>query len=68
MITPSVKGSDLKRDDFYLEQFHFHWSYNDYHGSEYFIGSRRFPLEAHFVHKSKSSGQIAVLAFLFEVI
>ena len=36
-------------------------------GSEHEINDKKFPLEAHLVHVSKITRQLAVLAFLFEV-
>ena len=40
----SLKGSDLN-ETFYLKNFHFHWGYNNFQGSEHFIDSKKFPLE-----------------------
>lgn len=54
-------GSSIKLDgiEFNLKQVHFHTP------SENQIGSKSFPLEAHFVHASKD-GALAVLALMFE--
>jgi carbonic anhydrase len=60
-----------------LEQFHFHWGFNDSRGSEHSIDGKFAPLEVHFVHRqerfpslsaaaSKPFG-LAVIAFLFKV-
>jgi carbonic anhydrase len=40
----SIKGSDFDQEYDFL-QFHFHWGFNDYHGSEHYIDSDKFPLE-----------------------
>ncbi len=45
--------------DYQLLQFHFHA------GSEHTVNGRRFPLEAHLVHKSQK-GDLAVVSLLFE--
>jgi carbonic anhydrase len=54
-------GSSLitSRDEYELLQFHFHTP------SEHTVGGRSFPMEAHFVHQSKS-GNFAVVSALFE--
>lgn len=48
----------LNGEEFRLLQFHFHAP------SENMIDGKRFPAEAHFVHKNKD-GELAVLAILF---
>ena len=60
----SISGGGLT-DIFYLIQFHLHWGYNEYQGSEHTINNEKFPLEMHFVHRSSSTGQLAVIAILF---
>ncbi len=62
---PYISGSDFTTIYSFVN-FHFHWGYNQYEGSEHYINERKFPLEMHMVHQSKS-GTIAVLAFLFEI-
>lgn len=39
-----VEGSNFQ-EPFELLQFHFHWGFNDYHGSEHLIDGSKFPLE-----------------------
>ena len=39
-----VEGSDLD-EQFNLLQFHFHWGFNDFQGSEHLIDAEKFPLE-----------------------
>ena len=63
--TIGVEGSDLDRA-YDLLQFHFHWGYNDYQGSEHTIDGHKYPLEMHLVHKSKD-GRLTVLGFMFKV-
>ncbi|RNA25281.1 Carbonic anhydrase [Brachionus plicatilis] len=60
-----IDGSDFN-EIYELSQFHFHWGYNIYQGSEHQIDFEKFPLEVHLVHESKN-GQLAVLAFLFRI-
>ncbi|CAF0892793.1 unnamed protein product, partial [Brachionus calyciflorus] len=60
-----INGSDFS-EKFELIQFHFHWGYNMYQGSEHLIDFLKFPLEIHFVHQSSKTGQLAVLGFLFQ--
>ncbi len=36
----SIRGSDFDDDEFILTNFHLHWGYHDYHGSEHLIGKR----------------------------
>jgi len=50
---------------FHFVNFHLHWGQNDRHGSEHEINGREYPAEAHFVHKNRQTGQIAVFAFFF---
>ncbi|CAF0723683.1 unnamed protein product [Brachionus calyciflorus] len=61
----TIDGSDFD-ENFNLLQFHFHWGYNKYHGSEHLIDGEKFPLEMHLVHKSKN-GTFTVLGFLFTI-
>ena len=42
-----VQGSDFDTQ-FELLQFHFHWGYNNYHGSEHTVDGAKFPLEVKF--------------------
>lgn len=60
-----VEGSDFD-NQFELLQFHFHWGFNNFHGSEHYIDGTKFPLEMHLVHKSKQ-GLFTVLGFLFKL-
>ena len=39
-----VEGSDLD-EQYNLLQFHFHWGFNDFQGSEHLIDAEKFPLE-----------------------
>lgn len=64
-VQVGVEGSDLE-ETFDLLQFHFHWGYNNYHGSEHTVNGDKYPLELHLVHKSKS-GRFAVLGFFFKI-
>jgi carbonic anhydrase len=61
----SMSGGGLP-DVFYLVQFHFHWGYNAFQGSEHTINDRRYPLEVHFVHRAPFTGTLAVLGILFD--
>ncbi len=61
----SMSGGGLP-DVFYLVQFHFHWGYNAFQGSEHTINGQKFPLEIHFVHRAQFSGSLAVLGILFD--
>ena len=45
----SIKGSDFDQEYDFL-QFHFHWGFNDYHGSEHYIDSDKFPLEVFHIY------------------
>lgn len=47
--------------------FHVHWGENNQHGSEHQIDGYQYPAEAHFVHRNCTSGQLAVLAFFFQL-
>ncbi len=62
----SISGANLA-EVFYLVQFHFHWGYNAYQGSEHTIDGRKYPLEIHFVHQAHFSGAFAVLSILFDL-
>ncbi|MGK7912306.1 MAG: carbonic anhydrase [Synechococcus sp.] len=44
-----------------LLQFHFH------NPSEHTVNSRRYPMEAHFVHQNADTGELAVVAILFAI-
>ncbi|RNA40423.1 carbonic anhydrase 7, partial [Brachionus plicatilis] len=61
----SINGSDFNKK-FNLLQFHFHWGYNNFQGSEHQIDGEKFPLEMHLVHKS-TDGNYTVLGFLFKL-
>ena len=43
-VTAGVLGSDLT-EKFTILQFHFHWGFNDYQGSEHQIDAKKYPLE-----------------------
>jgi carbonic anhydrase len=62
----SMSGGGLP-DTFYLAQFHFHWGYNAFQGSEHTINGRKYPLEIHFVHRAPFTGAYAVLGILFDL-
>ncbi|CAF0831407.1 unnamed protein product [Rotaria sp. Silwood1] len=62
----SISGANLP-ESFSLVQFHFHWGYNAYQGSEHTIDGIKYPLEIHFVHQAHFSGALAVLGILFEL-
>jgi carbonic anhydrase len=62
----SISGANLP-EVFYLVQFHFHWGYNAYQGSEHTIDGVKYPLEIHFVHQAHFSGALAVLSILFDL-
>ena len=61
----SISGGGLP-DVFYLVQFHLHWGYNAFQGSEHTINGRRYPLEIHFVHRAPFTGALAVMGILFD--
>ena len=61
----SMSGGGLP-DVFYLIQFHFHWGYNAFQGSEHTINGMKYPLEVHFVHRAQFSNTLAVLGVLFD--
>jgi carbonic anhydrase len=42
---PFISGSDFKGQVYYLKQFHFHWGYNIWQGSEHYINNEKFPAE-----------------------
>lgn len=60
-----VSGSNFN-NSFILQQFHLHWGYNNYQGSEHQVDGEKFPLEIHLVHKS-NDGILTVIGFLFKV-
>ncbi|RNA33998.1 carbonic anhydrase 4-like [Brachionus plicatilis] len=62
---PFIRGSDFT-ERYNLLNFHFHWGFNIYQGSEHLLNGNKFPLEVHLVHQSPS-GKIAVLGFFFEI-
>jgi carbonic anhydrase len=66
LVRLSMNGSNLP-EVFYLVQFHFHWGYHGYQGSEHTIDGHKFPLEIHFVHQAHSSDDLAVLSILFNL-
>lgn len=59
-------GSDFQGEYFYLQQFHFHWGWNDYQGSEHQINYVKYAAEVHLVTQSLS-GNFAVFGFLFKL-
>jgi len=61
----SMSGGGLP-DVFYLVQFHFHWGYNAFQGSEHTINGQKYPLEIHFVHQAPRTRTLAVLGVLFD--
>lgn len=42
----SINGSNFGKQ-FDLLQFHFHWGYNNFQGSEHQINGEKFPLEVY---------------------
>lgn len=60
----SMSGGGLPTEH-YLIQFHFHWGYNAFQGSEHTINGQKFPLEVHFVHRAPYTNALAVLGVLF---
>lgn len=62
----SISGASLP-ESFYLTQFHFHWGYNAYQGSEHTIDGIKYPLEMHLVHEAYFSKALAVLSILFRL-
>ncbi len=62
----SISGANLL-EVFYLIQFHFHWGYNAYQGSEHTIDGVKYPLEMHFVHEAHFSRALAVVSILFHL-
>jgi carbonic anhydrase len=62
----SMSGANLP-EVFYLVQFHFHWGYNAYQGSEHTIDGIKYPLEIHFLHQAHFSTALAVLSVLFDL-
>ncbi|CAF0892812.1 unnamed protein product [Brachionus calyciflorus] len=66
-LTPYITGSDFDPNvKYYLKQFHFHWGFNIYQGSEHHVNDQKFPLEVHLVHVSNTS-ETTVIAFLFQI-
>ena len=61
----SMSGGGLP-EAFFLLQFHMHWGYNPFQGSEHTIDGRKYPLEVHFVHRAPVTNVLAVLGILFE--
>lgn len=43
-MIPYITGSDFS-GTYNLSQFHFHWGFNFFQGSEHLIDSQKFPLE-----------------------
>ena len=66
MVLLSLSGGGLS-GTYYLLQFHLHWGMNPYQGSEHTINDQKFPLEAHFVHRSPMTGALAVLGIIFDL-
>ena len=62
---PSINGSNYGKT-FSLLQWHFHWGYNNYQGSEHLIDNLKYPLELHLVHKA-ADNTLAVVGFMFQV-
>ena len=62
----TISGANLP-ETFYLVQFHFHWGYNSFQGSEHTIDERKYPLEVQFVHRAPTSGAFAVISVLFHL-
>ncbi len=60
-VSPSVAGITQTKDDkFELLQFHFHWGFNNYQGSEHQIDYEKYPLEVremYFLDKYKFSAE-----------
>ncbi|CAF1185550.1 unnamed protein product [Adineta steineri] len=61
----SMSGGGLP-DVFHLVQFHLHWGYNAFQGSEHTINGHKYPLEIHFVHRAQFTGTLAVLGIIFD--
>ena len=61
----SMSGGGLP-EIFYLVQFHLHWGFNPFQGSEHTIDGRKYPLEVHFVHRAPATNTLAVLGILFD--
>jgi carbonic anhydrase len=61
----SMSGGGLT-DVFFLVQFHLHWGYNAFQGSEHTINGLNFPLDIHLVHRAPFTGTLAVLGILFD--
>ncbi|UJR35155.1 hypothetical protein I4U23_027924 [Adineta vaga] len=61
----SMSGGGLP-SDYYLVQFHLHWGYNAFQGSEHTIDGQKFPIEIHFVHRAAFTNSYAVFSILFE--
>ncbi|CAF0736229.1 unnamed protein product, partial [Brachionus calyciflorus] len=64
-VIPSINGSNY-RETFNLIQFHFHWGFNPYQGSEHRLNGSKYPLEIHLVHQSES-GNLAVIGFFYKL-
>ncbi|RNA10052.1 carbonic anhydrase 4-like [Brachionus plicatilis] len=64
-LTPYITGSDFG-DKYYLNQFHFHWGFNIFQGSEHLLDYQKFPLEVHLVHINENNEK-AVISFLFQI-
>lgn len=55
-VTPSISGSNFK-EKYNLIQFHFHWGFNPYQGSEHKLDGNKYPLEVKLkFHKWKKIG------------
>lgn len=58
--TPKGNVSTFQDRDYELLQFHFH------HHSEHTLDGKRFPMEAHFVHKSRSGSDLLVMGVFLD--
>ncbi|CAF0789155.1 unnamed protein product [Brachionus calyciflorus] len=64
-VAPSISGSNFK-EKYNFVQFHFHWGFNPYQGSEHKLDGNKYPLEIHLVHQS-NTGKLAVVGFFFKL-
>jgi len=62
---PSINGSNYGKT-FSLLQWHLHWGFNVYQGSEHLIDNVKYPLELHLVHQAADK-TLAVVGFIFQV-
>lgn len=47
---PSISNEFLNSDKYFLDHFHFHWSEDDFNGSEHVFDNLKYGMEIHFVH------------------